>query len=168
MGESNVSSGQPRLSGQPKSVDRPGPSKQTGTSAFGSGFAHETPPAGSFGADEGNMSLSDFIATEIYPTWLITMCTLVKAGGMLKATPVTERWNFFSTATLARSVKRVLRWSFVCSASRRRKALYAEEEIRSQEAFIASQESFAARLEAERVAEEARERAEHEALDLRN
>ena len=32
----------------------------------------------------------------------------------------------------------------------------------------ASQESFAARLEAERVAKEAKEKAEHEALDLRN
>ena len=45
----------------------------------------------------------------------------------------------------------------------------AEEEIRSlKEHLSASQESFAACLEAERVAEEARERAEHEALDLRN
>ncbi|KAK0577115.1 hypothetical protein LWI29_027927 [Acer saccharum] len=44
-----------------------------------------------------------------------------------------------------------------------------EEEIRSlKEHLSASQESFAARLEAERVAEEAREKAEHEALDLRN
>ena len=66
MGESNVSSDQPRPSGQPESVDRLGPSKQTGTLASGSGFAHETPPAGSSGADEGSVSLSDFTATEIF------------------------------------------------------------------------------------------------------
>ncbi|KAK0598375.1 hypothetical protein LWI29_034082 [Acer saccharum] len=47
MGESNVCSDQPRPSGQPESVDWPGPSKQTGASASGSGFAHEAPPAGS-------------------------------------------------------------------------------------------------------------------------
>ena len=45
----------------------------------------------------------------------------------------------------------------------------AEEEIRSlKELLSSSQESFAARLEAERVAEEAKEKAEQEAVDLRN
>ncbi|KAK0579327.1 hypothetical protein LWI29_024601 [Acer saccharum] len=44
MGESNVSSDQPRPSGQPELVDRPGPSKQTGTFASGSGFAMELLP----------------------------------------------------------------------------------------------------------------------------
>ena len=44
-----------------------------------------------------------------------------------------------------------------------------EEEIRSlKELLSVSQESFAARLEAKRVAEEAKEKAEHEAADLRN
>ncbi|KAK0570804.1 hypothetical protein LWI29_006752 [Acer saccharum] len=55
MGESNVSSDQPRPSGRLESIDRPGPSKQPGTSASGSGFTHEAPPAGPTGADEGNM-----------------------------------------------------------------------------------------------------------------
>ncbi|KAK0587795.1 hypothetical protein LWI29_029078 [Acer saccharum] len=45
----------------------------------------------------------------------------------------------------------------------------AEEEIRSlKELLSTSQESFTARLEAKRVAEEAKEKAEHEAADLRN
>ncbi|KAK1584525.1 hypothetical protein Q3G72_033734 [Acer saccharum] len=49
------------------------------------------------------------------------------------------------------------------------KSSAAEEEIRSlKEHLSASQESFAARLEDERVTEEAKEKAEHEALDLRN
>ncbi|KAK0599479.1 hypothetical protein LWI29_005681 [Acer saccharum] len=44
-----------------------------------------------------------------------------------------------------------------------------EEEIRSlKEQLSASQESLAARLEAEQLVEEAKEKAEHEALDLRN
>ncbi|KAK0590364.1 hypothetical protein LWI29_026011 [Acer saccharum] len=51
MGEPNVSSDQPRPSGQPESIDRPGPSKQPGTSASSSGFSHETPPAGPVEAD---------------------------------------------------------------------------------------------------------------------
>ena len=65
MGEPNVSSDQPRPSGQPESIDRPGPSKQPGTSTSGSGFTHEAPPAGPVEVDEGNVSLFDFSATEI-------------------------------------------------------------------------------------------------------
>ncbi|KAK0582818.1 hypothetical protein LWI29_029917 [Acer saccharum] len=126
MGESNVSSGQPRPSGQPESVNRLGPSKQTGTSASGSGFTHEAPPVGSSGADEGNVSLFNFTATEICSHLVNNDVYIEKLSA-------------------------------------------AEEEIRSlKEHLSASQESFATRLEAERVAEEARERAEHEALDLRN
>ncbi|KAK0588297.1 hypothetical protein LWI29_037420 [Acer saccharum] len=49
------------------------------------------------------------------------------------------------------------------------KLFAAEDEVRSlKEQLSASQESLAARLEAERLAEEAREKAEREALDLRN
>ncbi|KAK0590737.1 hypothetical protein LWI29_031028 [Acer saccharum] len=51
IGEPNVSSDQPRPSGQPESIDRPGPSKQPGTSASSSGFSHETPPVGPVEAD---------------------------------------------------------------------------------------------------------------------
>ncbi|KAK0571822.1 hypothetical protein LWI29_022080 [Acer saccharum] len=64
MGEPSVLD-QPRPSGQPESADRPGPSKQPGTSAFGSGFSYEAPHAGPVEADEGNVSLFDFSATEI-------------------------------------------------------------------------------------------------------
>ena len=65
MGEPNVSLGQPQPSGRSESADRPGPSKQPGASASGSGVAHEAPPVGSTKADEGTVSLSDFLATEI-------------------------------------------------------------------------------------------------------
>ncbi|KAK0578308.1 hypothetical protein LWI29_008391 [Acer saccharum] len=59
MGEPSVSD-QPRPSGQSESTDRPGPSNQAGTSASGSGLAHEVPPTGPVEADEGNVSLFDF------------------------------------------------------------------------------------------------------------
>ncbi|KAK0577469.1 hypothetical protein LWI29_033344 [Acer saccharum] len=59
MGEPSVSD-QPRPSGQSESTDRPGLSNQAGTSASGSGLAHEVPPTGPVEADEGNVSLFDF------------------------------------------------------------------------------------------------------------
>ncbi|KAK0578023.1 hypothetical protein LWI29_003785 [Acer saccharum] len=64
VGEPSVSD-QPRPSGPSKSTDRPGPSNQAGTSASGSGLAREVPPTGPVEADEGNVSLFDFSATEI-------------------------------------------------------------------------------------------------------
>ncbi|KAK0607368.1 hypothetical protein LWI29_013934 [Acer saccharum] len=64
IGEPSVSD-QPRPSGQSESTDRPSPSNQAGTSASGSGLAHEVPPTGPVEADEGNVSLFDFSATEI-------------------------------------------------------------------------------------------------------
>ncbi|KAK0576231.1 hypothetical protein LWI29_013973 [Acer saccharum] len=64
MGEPSVSD-QPRPSGQSESTDRPGQSNQARTSASGSGLAHEVPPTGPVEADEGNVSLFDFSATEI-------------------------------------------------------------------------------------------------------
>ncbi|KAK0606839.1 hypothetical protein LWI29_005032 [Acer saccharum] len=65
MGEPDVSLGQPQLSDRSKSADRPGPSKQPGVFASGSGVAHEAPPVGSNEAGERTVSLSDFSATEI-------------------------------------------------------------------------------------------------------
>ncbi|KAK0604503.1 hypothetical protein LWI29_016301 [Acer saccharum] len=64
VGEPSVSD-QPRPFGPSESTDRPGPSNQAGTSAFGSGLAREVPPSGPVEADEGNVSLFDFSATEI-------------------------------------------------------------------------------------------------------
>ncbi|KAK0576558.1 hypothetical protein LWI29_019632 [Acer saccharum] len=64
VGEPSVSD-QPRPSGPSESTDRPGPSNQAGTSASGSGLAREVPPSGPVEADEGNVSLFDFSATEI-------------------------------------------------------------------------------------------------------
>ncbi|KAK0589289.1 hypothetical protein LWI29_012148 [Acer saccharum] len=64
VGEPSVSD-QPRPSGPSESTDRPGPSNQAGTSASGSGLAREVPPTGPVEADEGNVSLFDFSATEI-------------------------------------------------------------------------------------------------------
>ena len=95
MGESNVSSDQPRPSSQPESVDQPGPSKQTGTSASGSGFAHEAPPAGSSGADEGNVSLSDFLATEICSHLVNNDVYIGESWGHVKGKSCNRKMEFF-------------------------------------------------------------------------
>ncbi|KAK0594645.1 hypothetical protein LWI29_033583 [Acer saccharum] len=201
MGKSNVYSDQPRPFGQPESVDRPGPSKQPGTSVSGSGFTHEAPPAGSSGADEGNVSLSDFSATEICSHLVNNDVYIGESWGHVKGKSCNRKMEFFFNyhslmmSELAenykygnkasREIKRLREQGSILDAEKlsaeeshaqqlaqlaaEEKLSAAEEEIRSlKEHLSASQESFAACLEAERVAEEAREKAEHEALDLRN
>ncbi|KAK0593743.1 hypothetical protein LWI29_034571 [Acer saccharum] len=183
MGESNVSSDQPRPSGQPESVDRPGPSKQPGISASGSGFAHEAPPAGSSGADEGNVSLSDFSATEICSHLVNNDVYIGESWGHVKGMSCNRKMEFFfnchSLASVMVAEKLFAEESHAQQLAQLResadghlsaqlaskeKLSAVEEEIRSlKEHLSASQESFAARLEAERVVEEAREKAEHEA-----
>ncbi|KAK0586310.1 hypothetical protein LWI29_004793 [Acer saccharum] len=212
-GESNVYSDQPRPSGQPESVDRPGPSKQTGTSASGSGFAYEALPVGPTGADEGNVSLSDFSATEICSYLVNNDMYIGESWGHVKGKSCNKKMEFFFNChslmmselaenykhgnKASREIKRLREQASILAAEKpsakeshaqqlaqlressdghlsaqlaaEEKLSAAEEEIRSlKEHLSASQESFAARLEAERVAEEAREKAEHEALDLRN
>ncbi|KAK0608668.1 hypothetical protein LWI29_034048 [Acer saccharum] len=165
-GESNVSSDQPRPSGRPESVDRPGPSKQTGTSASGSGFAHEAPPAGPTGADEGNVSLSDFSATEICSHLVNNDVYIGESWGHVKGKSCNRKMEFFfNRHSLLAQLRESSDGHLSAQLATEEKLSATEEEIRSlKEHLSASQESFAARLEAE----EAREKAEHEALDLRN
>ncbi|KAK0599407.1 hypothetical protein LWI29_005015 [Acer saccharum] len=94
-GESNVSSDQPRLSGRPESVDRPRPLKQTRTSTSGSGFTHEAPPAGPTGADEGNVSLSDFSATEICSHLVNNDVYIGESWGHVKGKSCNRKMEFF-------------------------------------------------------------------------
>ncbi|KAK0574881.1 hypothetical protein LWI29_030418 [Acer saccharum] len=190
MGESNVPSNQPRPSGRPKSVDRPGPSKQPGTSASSSGVAHEAPPAGPTKADEGTVSLSDFSATEICSHLINNDMYIGEGWEHVKGKSYNRKMEFFFNChsllaenykygnKASREIKRLpeqtstlaaVKLSTEESHAAEEKLSAAKEEIRSlNEHLSASQESFAARLEAERVAEEAKEKAEHEALDLRN
>ncbi|KAK0588698.1 hypothetical protein LWI29_004319 [Acer saccharum] len=170
MGESNVFSDQPRPSGPPESVDRPGPSKQPGTSASGLGFAHEAPPAGPTGADEGNVSLSDFSATEICSHLVNNDVYIGESWGHVKGKSCNRKMEFFFNChSLLAQLRESSDGHLSAQLAAEEKLSAAEKEIRSlKEHLSASQESFTVHLEAERVAEEAREKAEHEALDLRN
>ena len=95
MGESNVSSDQPRPSGRLESIDRPGPSKQPGTSASGSGFAHEAPPVGPIEAGEGTVSLSDFSATEIYSHLINNDVYIGEGSEHVKSKSCNRKMEFF-------------------------------------------------------------------------
>ncbi|KAK0583961.1 hypothetical protein LWI29_005639 [Acer saccharum] len=213
MGESNVSSYQLRPSGQPESVDRLDPSKQTGTSASGSGFAHEAPPVGPTEAGEGTMSFSDFSATEICSHLINNNVYIGEGWEHVKSKSCNIKMEFFFNChslmmseladnykygnKASREIKRLREQTSILAVEKlsaeeshaqqlaqlressdghlsarlaaEDKLSAAEEEICSlKELLSASQESFAARLEAEQVAEEAKEKAEHEAADLRN
>ncbi|KAK0584908.1 hypothetical protein LWI29_020735 [Acer saccharum] len=166
MGEPNVSSDQPRPSGQPESIDRPGPSKQPGTSASGSGFSHEAHPTGPVEADEGNMSLFDFSATEICSHLVNNDIYIGESWGHVKDKSCNRKMKFFFNCHSLMMSKLGKNYKYGIRASREVKRL--REQASLKELLSTSQESFAARLEAERVAEEAKEKAEHEAVDLRN
>ncbi|KAK0599181.1 hypothetical protein LWI29_003016 [Acer saccharum] len=212
MGEPSVSD-QPRPSGQSESTDWPGPSNQAGTSASGSGLAHEVPLTGPVEADEGNVSLFDFSATEICSHLANNDIYIGDGWGHVKNKSCNRKMEFFFNChslmmyemgetykfgiRASREIKRLCEQASVLAAEKlsaeeshaqqlaqfressdghlsarlaaEEKLFTAEEEIRSlKELLSSSQESFAARLEAERVAEEAKEKAEQEAVDLRN
>ncbi|KAK0588977.1 hypothetical protein LWI29_007964 [Acer saccharum] len=186
MGELNVSSSdQPRPFGRPESVDRPGPSKQPGASASasGSGVAHEAPPTGSAEADEGTVSLSDFLATEICSHLINNNVYIGEGWEHVKGKSCNRKMEFFFNYhslmmsglaenykygnKASKEIKRLREQAFILDAEK----LSAEESYAQQLAQLRvcrCQESLVARLEAERVAEEAKEKAEREALDLRN
>ncbi|KAK0570739.1 hypothetical protein LWI29_005682 [Acer saccharum] len=188
MGEPNVSSGHPQPSGRSESVDRPGPSKQPGGSASGSGVAHKAPHVGSNEADEGTVSLSDFSAIEICSHLINNDVYIGEGWEHVKGKPCNRKMEFFfnchSLASVLATEKLSTEESYAqhlthlresadghlsAQIAAKEKLSTAEEEVRSlKEQLSASQESLAARLEAERLAEEAKEKVECEALDLRN
>ncbi|KAK1580809.1 hypothetical protein Q3G72_000332 [Acer saccharum] len=181
VGEPNVSSsGQPKPAGRPESAGRPGPSKQPGASASGSGVAREAPPVGSTEADEETVSLSNFSATEICSHLINNNVYIGEGWEHVKGKPCNRKMEFFFNchslmmSKLAESYRygnKVSRENGYLSAqlATEEKLSAAEEEIRSlKDQLSASQESLAVRWEVERLAEEAKEKAEREALDLRN
>ncbi|KAK0575463.1 hypothetical protein LWI29_001021 [Acer saccharum] len=186
-GEPGVSD-QPRPSGPSESTDRPSPSTQVGTSASGSGLAREVPPTGPVEADEGNVSLFDFSATKIC-SYLANNDVYIGDGwGHVKNKSCNKKMEFFFNyhslmmsemgesykfgIRASREIKRLREQASVLTAEKlSAKESHAQQlaQLReSSELLSSSQESFAARLEAERVAEEAKEKAEQEAVDLRN
>ncbi|KAK0582276.1 hypothetical protein LWI29_023682 [Acer saccharum] len=145
-------------------------------------------PSGPVEADEGNVSLFDFSATEICSHLVNNDIYIGESWGHVKDKSCNRKMEFFfnchSLASVLAAEKLSAEESHAQQLAQLRefsdghlsarlaaeeKLSTAEEEIRSlKELLSTSQESFAARLEAERVAEEAKEKAEHEAADLRN
>ncbi|KAK0579175.1 hypothetical protein LWI29_022239 [Acer saccharum] len=180
-GEPNVSSaGQPRPSGRPGPTDKPESSKQPGASTSGSGVAHEAPPVGPTEAGEGveSVSLSDFTAEEIC-SYLINNDVYVGEGWEhVKSRSCNRKMEFFFNCHslmmseladnyrrgdfLSRDVKRLREQASTLVAEK-----LSVEEFHAQQ-LTQLRESADARLEAERLAEEAREKAKREVLDLRN
>ncbi|KAK0599195.1 hypothetical protein LWI29_003133 [Acer saccharum] len=173
MGKPSVSD-QPRPSGQSESTDRPGRSKQAGTSASGSGFPTKSLLPDRLKPMKGTCPFLIFRLLRYAPTWLIMIYTSVMAGGMLKTSLVSvlAAEKLSAEESHAQQLAQFRESSDGHLSARlaaEEKLSAAEEEIRSlKELLSSSQESFAARLEAERVAEEAKEKAEQEAADLRN
>ncbi|KAK0580932.1 hypothetical protein LWI29_007831 [Acer saccharum] len=188
IGEPDVSSGQPQPSGRSKSADRPGPSKQLGASTSGSGIAHEAPHMGSNEAGKGTVSLFDFSTTEICSHFINNDMMSELAENYKYGNKVSrEIKRLREQASVLAAQKLSAEESYAQQLTHLRESAYghlsaqiaaedklfaAEEEVRLlKEQLSASQESLAAHLEAERIAEEAKEakeKAEHEALDLRN
>ncbi|KAK0577698.1 hypothetical protein LWI29_037205 [Acer saccharum] len=145
MGESNVSSDQPRLSGRPESVDRPRPSKQPGTSAFGSGFPHEAPPAGPTGADEGNVSFSDFSATEICSHLVNNDVYIGESWGHVKGKSYNRKMEFFFNCHSLMMSELAENYKYGNKASREIKCLREQASILAAEK-LSAEESHAQQL----------------------
>ncbi|KAK0582668.1 hypothetical protein LWI29_028346 [Acer saccharum] len=166
MGEPSVSD-QPRPSGQPESTDRPGPSKQAGTSASGSGFSHEVPPVGPVEADEGNVSLFDFSATEICSHLANNDIYIVDSWGHVKDKSCNRKMEFFFNChslfgiRASREIKRLCEQASVLAAEK----LSAEESHAQQLAQF--RESSDGHLSARLAAEEKLSAAEEEIRSLK-
>ncbi|KAK0573659.1 hypothetical protein LWI29_011623 [Acer saccharum] len=152
--------GQPGSPDRKEPIDKPGSSRQAGATASGSGVAHEAPPIDPTEAGEGVefVSLSDFTAAEI--------CSHIMNNNVYVAEKLsTEETHSQQLAQLRKSADGYLSAQLAAEE----KLNTVEEEIRLlREQLSANQESLAARFEVERLAEEAKEKAEREALDLRN
>ncbi|KAK1561929.1 hypothetical protein Q3G72_003274 [Acer saccharum] len=140
---------------QPRPSGQPGPSTQPGTStpATDSRVAREGPHEGSVEAGVGTRSQRTIGACENMPPFWQPKIFLLRNLNIQQLAQLRESADGFLSAQLAVEEK-----------------LYAtEEEIRSlKQQLLASQDSLAARFEAERLAEEAKEKAKQESQDLHN
>ncbi|KAK0576376.1 hypothetical protein LWI29_016381 [Acer saccharum] len=99
MGEPNVSSDQLRPSGQPESIDRPAHRSKLGPLLLVRVFPMKPILQDRLKPMKGTCPFLIFWLLKSAPTWLIMIYTLVIAGGTLKTSPATGRWNFSSTTT---------------------------------------------------------------------
>ncbi|KAK0572445.1 hypothetical protein LWI29_031558 [Acer saccharum] len=190
--------GQPGSPGRQGPTDKPGSSRQGEAAASGSGVAHGAPPVDPAEAGEGDesVSLSDFTAAEICSYLMNNNVYVGESWEQIKKGSCNKKMEFFFNC-YSLDLKRLREQSSLSEAKKleaeethaqqlaqlresadghlsarlaaEEKLVVAEEEIRLlREQLSASQESFAARLEVERLTEDAKERAEREAADLRN
>ncbi|KAK0587922.1 hypothetical protein LWI29_031272 [Acer saccharum] len=176
MGEPNISN-QPRPSGQPESTDRPGPSKQPGTSASGSGFSHEAPLVGPVEADEGNMSLFDFSATEICSHLVNNDIYIGDSWGHVKDKSCNKKMEFFFNchslmmSKLGENYKYGIRASSEIKRLREQASVLAAEKLSAEESHAQQlaqfRESSNGHLSARLAAEEKLSAAEEEIRSLK-
>ncbi|KAK0576255.1 hypothetical protein LWI29_014559 [Acer saccharum] len=145
MGEPNVSLDQRRPSGQPESIDRPGPSKQPGTSASGSGFSHEAHPAGPVEVDEGNMSLFDFSATEICSYLVNNDIYIGDSWGHVKDKSCNRKMEFFFNCHSLMMSELGKNYKYGIRASREIKCLHEQASVLLAEK-LSAEESHAQQL----------------------
>ncbi|KAK0573835.1 hypothetical protein LWI29_014302 [Acer saccharum] len=182
--------GQPGSPGRQGPTDKPGSSRQDGASASGSGVAHGAPPIDPAEAGEGDefVSLSDFTAAEICSYIMNNNVYVGESWEQMKKGSCNKKMEFFfnchSLASLLEAEKLSAEETHAQQLAQLRESAdghlsaqlaaeeklgVAEKEIRLlREQLSASQESLAARLEVERLAEDAKEKTEREAVDLRN
>ncbi|KAK0596415.1 hypothetical protein LWI29_015485 [Acer saccharum] len=164
--------GQPGSPGRKEPTDKPGSSRQAGTTASGSGVAHEAPPIDPTEAGEGAefVSLSDFTTAEICSHIMNNNVYVGEGWEQIKKGSCNRKMEFFFNChSLLAQLRESADGYLSAQLATEEKLNTAEEEIRLlREQLSANQESLAARFKAERLAEEAKEKAEREALDLRN
>ncbi|KAK0608003.1 hypothetical protein LWI29_023909 [Acer saccharum] len=173
MGEPSVLD-QPRPSGQSESTDRPGPSNQAGTSASGSGLAHEVPPTGPVEADEGNVSLFDFSATEICSHLANNDIYIGDGWGHVKNKSCNRKMEFFFNCHSLMMSEMGETYKFGIRASREIKRLREQASVLAAEKLSAEEshaqqfrESSDGHLSARLAAEEKLSAAEEEIRSLK-
>ncbi|KAK0594230.1 hypothetical protein LWI29_020845 [Acer saccharum] len=140
--------------------------------ASGSGVAHGAPPVDPAEAGEGDetVSLSDFTAAEICSYLMNNNVYVGESWEQIKKGSCNKKMEFFFNCYSLQLAQ--LRESADGHLSARLAAeenwLLLKKRFAYCESNSASQESLAARLEAERLTEDAKEKAEREAADLRN
>ncbi|KAK0575839.1 hypothetical protein LWI29_007994 [Acer saccharum] len=175
-GEPGVSD-QPRPSGPSESTDRPGPSNQAGTSASGSGLAREVPPTRTVEADEGNVSLFDFLATEICSHLANNDVYIGDGWGHVKNKSCNKKMEFFFNchslmmSEMGESYKFGIRASREIKRLREQASVLAAEKLSAEESHAQQlaqlRESSDCHLSARLTAEEKLSAAEEEIRSLK-
>ncbi|KAK0575837.1 hypothetical protein LWI29_007971 [Acer saccharum] len=176
--------GQPGPPGRKEPTEKPGSSRQDEATTSGSGVAHEAPPVDPIEAGEGveTVSLSDFTAAEICTYIMNNNVYVGEDWEELKKRSCNRKMEFFFNCHSLVSLSLCFRilvlafpdfcfFLFSCCPSWLTiigGEIFYQRISASREQLSASQESLAARFDTERLAEEAKEKAEREALDLRN